>query len=88
MFKWFLAKINFFWRRALSLPIYIYRYTVSPVLGQRCRFYPSCSHYALEAISTHSLLRALWLIGKRLLKCQPWHKGGFDPVPPKKGVKQ
>lgn len=58
-----------------------YRYFISPWLGPRCRFYPSCSSYALEALQAHPFFFALWIISKRLLKCHPWHAGGDDPVP-------
>jgi putative membrane protein insertion efficiency factor len=58
-----------------------YQLAISPLLGPRCRFYPSCSHYALEAIETHGALRGLWLTVKRISRCHPWHEGGFDPVP-------
>lgn len=61
-----------------------YRYGIRPMLGQRCRFFPSCSEYTLEAVQTHGALRGAYLGGKRLLKCQPWHAGGVDPVPEKK----
>lgn len=61
-----------------------YRYGIRPMLGQRCRFFPSCSEYTLEAVQTHGAVRGAYLSGKRLLKCQPWHAGGFDPVPEKK----
>ncbi|MBY0572092.1 MAG: membrane protein insertion efficiency factor YidD [Undibacterium sp.] len=60
-----------------------YQITISPMLGQNCRFYPSCSNYALEAISTHGAAKGCWLAGKRLCKCHPWHVGGIDMVPPK-----
>ena len=58
-----------------------YQLAISPLLGPRCRFYPSCSHYAIEAIETHGALRGVWLTIKLISRCHPWHKGGFDPVP-------
>jgi putative membrane protein insertion efficiency factor len=64
--------------RALIL---VYRYALSPLLGPRCRFYPSCSAYALEAIDRHGALRGLWLAVRRVGRCHPWHPGGYDPVP-------
>jgi len=59
-----------------------YRLLLSPFLGPSCRFYPTCSAYAAEAIRVHGSLRGTWLAVKRLLKCHPWHPGGVDPVPP------
>ena len=59
----------------------LYSYLISPFLGQSCRFYPSCSQYAIEAIELHGCLKGLWLTIKRLSKCHPWHEGGLDPVP-------
>ena len=59
-----------------------YQLCISPLLGPRCRFYPSCSAYALEAIETHGLLRGSVLAVKRLSKCHQWHPGGVDLVPP------
>ena len=58
-----------------------YKLCISPYLGQRCRFYPSCSDYAREAIASHGALRGALLAGRRLCKCHPWHAGGIDPVP-------
>jgi len=58
-----------------------YKLTISPFLGQNCRFYPSCSAYAEIAISRHGVLKGCALTGKRLCKCHPWHAGGVDLVP-------
>ncbi len=59
----------------------IYQYVVSPLLGNHCRFYPSCSAYAVEAISLYGPWQGFWMALKRLLRCHPWHPGGYDPVP-------
>jgi putative membrane protein insertion efficiency factor len=59
-----------------------YQLLVSPLLGPRCRFHPSCSQYALEAIRVHGTARGVWLALRRLLRCHPFHPGGYDPVPP------
>jgi putative membrane protein insertion efficiency factor len=59
-----------------------YQLFLSPLLGQHCRFYPSCSQYAIEAVEAHGVTRGAWLGLKRLLRCHPWHPGGVDPVPP------
>lgn len=61
--------------------IKIYQYTISPLLGSPCRFYPSCSVYAVEAIAKHGVLKGSVLTVKRLGKCHPFHPGGYDPVP-------
>jgi hypothetical protein len=58
-----------------------YQYAISPMLGRSCRFYPSCSDYTLEAIERHGALRGMVLGIRRLIRCHPWHPGGFDPVP-------
>lgn len=60
-----------------------YKYLISPLLGPRCRFYPSCSSYGLEAIQIHGAAKGSYLTLRRLLKCHPFHEGGFDPVPKK-----
>jgi uncharacterized protein len=67
--------------RLLLALIKLYQLCLSPFVGNCCRFYPSCSDYACEALSNHHLGRAGWLIVKRLLKCGPWHSGGLDEVP-------
>lgn len=58
-----------------------YQVVVSPFLGQRCRFYPSCSEYTRQALLVHGPARGLWLGVRRVTRCHPWHLGGFDPVP-------
>jgi putative membrane protein insertion efficiency factor len=73
-------------RYVATLLIRIYQWTVSPLLGPACRFHPSCSHYALEAIDRFGVLRGGWLTVKRVGRCHPWHPGGFDPVPPARGA--
>jgi uncharacterized protein len=67
-------------RWLVVLPIRIYQRLLSPLLGQRCRYYPSCSEYAAQAIRRFGILRGLVLAGWRLLRCNPWSNGGFDPV--------
>jgi uncharacterized protein len=69
-------------RALVVILIRLYQWTVSPLLGPRCRFYPSCSQYALEAVVRFGVLKGAWLGLKRLGRCHPWHPGGFDPVPP------
>ncbi|MBD9354744.1 MULTISPECIES: membrane protein insertion efficiency factor YidD [Methylomonas] len=63
--------------------IKLYKYFISPLLGPRCRFYPSCSSYGLEAIQIHGAFKGSYLTLRRLLKCHPFHEGGIDPVPEK-----
>jgi uncharacterized protein len=68
-------------RRLAALLIRLYQWTVSPYLGPACRFYPSCSQYALEAITRFGIVKGSALTLWRLGRCAPWHPGGFDPVP-------
>lgn len=68
-------------RKLLLGLIRLYQLLISPVLPSSCRFYPSCSHYAADAVSRHGSLKGSWLTLRRLGKCHPFHPGGFDPVP-------
>ncbi|MFI5156307.1 MAG: membrane protein insertion efficiency factor YidD [Chitinophagales bacterium] len=69
----------------LSLPfivlIKIYQIVLSPLIGPKCRFTPTCSHYAVEALKKHGLLKGSWLSLRRILRCHPWGGHGYDPVP-------
>lgn len=69
-------------RKLVILPIRFYRYAISPLMASHCRFFPSCSAYAMEAIELHGSVRGSWLAARRLGRCHPWHPGGYDPVPP------
>lgn len=64
--------------------IRFYQIVISPLTPPTCRFYPTCSHYGLEAINRFGPIKGSWLTIKRIVKCQPFHPGGFDPVPEKK----
>jgi putative membrane protein insertion efficiency factor len=65
----------------LILLLKAYRLVISPLYGNVCRYYPSCSAYALRAVEVHGALKGSWLAGRRLLRCHPWTPGGYDPVP-------
>nr|VFK40742.1 MAG: hypothetical protein BECKSD772F_GA0070984_106915 [Candidatus Kentron sp. SD]VFK46195.1 MAG: hypothetical protein BECKSD772E_GA0070983_106815 [Candidatus Kentron sp. SD]VFK78435.1 MAG: hypothetical protein BECKSD772D_GA0070982_10159 [Candidatus Kentron sp. SD] len=69
-------------RLIVKFLIRLYQYAVSPFFPPSCRFYPTCSAYALEAVERHGCMRGLWLGARRILRCHPWNPGGFDPVPP------
>ena len=68
-------------RRLLATLIRGYQRFVSPAFPPSCRFHPSCSQYALEAVTRYGVLRGGWMAGRRLARCHPFHPGGFDPVP-------
>lgn len=70
-------------KQVLIFFIRVYQKVISPIKPPTCRFYPTCSHYGVEAISRHGALKGSWLTVKRLLKCHPFHPGGMDPVPEK-----
>jgi len=73
-------------RRLLLGAIRFYSRAISPALPPRCRFYPTCSAYAAEAVERHGAARGTWLALRRILKCAPWHPGGVDLVPPAPGT--
>ena len=69
-------------RRFFIFLIDCYKLVLSPFVGQHCRFYPTCSTYAREAIENHGAIKGSYLAARRLCRCHPWHEGGVDPVPP------
>ena len=75
-------------KKILMLLIKLYQKAISPFIPPSCRFYPTCSHYGLEAIEKHGAIKGTWLAVSRISKCHPFHKGGFDPVPEKKSKHQ
>lgn len=75
-----MEKIKYFLRKLIRFPIILYRLLVSPMLKPSCRYYPSCSDYALSAIDHFGIIKGLKLIVCRLLRCHPWAAGGYDPV--------
>lgn len=70
--------------RVFIVLIRAYQYALSPMLGQRCKYYPSCSNYAIEALRVHGVLRGAGLATWRVLRCNPFSDGGVDPVPPRR----
>ncbi|MDH5409131.1 MAG: membrane protein insertion efficiency factor YidD [Gammaproteobacteria bacterium] len=73
-------------QRLIIALIRLYRLILSPFVGQHCRFHPTCSEYAIDAVHQHGTFKGSWLAARRLSKCHPWHEGGLDPVPdPKSG---
>jgi putative membrane protein insertion efficiency factor len=69
-------------KKVLQVPIHVYRKFISPLKPPTCRFYPTCSQYALEALEEHGAVKGSWLAAKRIAKCHPFHPGGIDKVPP------
>lgn len=68
-------------RALLIRVIKIYQYLISPLMSPTCRFTPSCSQYAIEVLAKHGAIRGSWLAIKRVLRCNPWNRGGYDPAP-------
>jgi putative membrane protein insertion efficiency factor len=89
--RWIEPINNFFlirWIRELlvlllTLPVKIYQWVISPILPNTCRYQPTCSHYAIEALRTHGPLKGIIMGTRRILSCHPWGGHGYDPVPPK-----
>ncbi len=71
--------------RALAGAVHVYQWTLRPMIGPNCRFEPSCSHYALAVLRSHGAARGSVLTAGRVLRCNPWNAGGFDPPPPVPG---
>ena len=78
-------KNAFGWKALLSLPfiipIKIYQWVISPLLGPKCRYQPTCSHYAIDALKKYGPIKGFWLALKRISRCHPWGGSGWDPVP-------
>lgn len=74
--------------RCLMAMIKLYQYSISLLLGPRCRFYPSCSNYALQVLQHHGIVKGSWYTLKRLSRCHPWHPGGIDQAPVSDKVKK
>jgi putative membrane protein insertion efficiency factor len=78
--EWLFGRVSRFARMLVSAPIVGYQRVISPGLPRRCRYEPTCSRYAVQALSEYGILRGLVLAAWRLLRCNPWSRGGFDPV--------
>lgn len=76
-----MATINHAISKSIAILIKGYQFALSPLLGNCCRFYPSCSSYSIKALQTHGTLKGSSLAMRRILRCHPWHEGGYDPVP-------
>jgi len=84
MLKMLVDWIRWILIRIMMVPVYFYKYVISPMTPASCRHIPSCSEYALEALKTHGPVKGIYLATRRILKCNPWGTHGYDPVPPKK----
>jgi hypothetical protein len=71
--------VNFI-KKIMIFLIRFYQLCISPLLGNNCRYYPTCSQYAIEAIEKKGIIRGSWMAVKRICRCHPWHNGGYDPV--------
>ena len=71
--------VNFI-KKIMIFLIRFYQLCISPLLGNNCRYYPTCSQYAIEAIEKKGIIRGSWMAVKRICRCHPWHDGGYDPV--------
>lgn len=80
MFRQTVTAVSFIIKKALISLLIAYRYFLSPWLGNRCRFYPSCSSYSLQALEEYGVIKGIYVTGRRLLRCHPWNPGGYDPV--------
>ena len=82
--RWLAAVVRFVWhvpRNILIIVLKLYRRAISPIYGQVCRFFPSCSAYALEAVTVHGAVKGTWVSLRRIVRWHPWNAGGLDPVP-------
>ncbi len=70
-------------RQIFIAPIKLYKKFISPLLGDHCRYYPTCSEYMMQAIEIHGVIKGIMLGTYRIIRCNPWARGGYDPVPPK-----
>lgn len=77
--KWILKVLGWI----LLVPVYIYKYAISPLTSASCRHHPTCSEYAVQALKIHGPFKGFWLATRRISKCHPWGTDGYDPVPPK-----
>jgi putative membrane protein insertion efficiency factor len=83
MFRKVYGRIRWALIRLLMVPVYLYKYLISPMTPASCRHIPSCSQYALKALEIHGPIIGIYLATRRILKCHPWGTHGYDPVPPK-----
>ncbi|MFA6301855.1 MAG: membrane protein insertion efficiency factor YidD [Legionella sp.] len=77
-----MGPINRIFQQIICVPIRLYQYVLRPVMKPCCRYYPSCSEYALNAINNYGISKGIWMASKRIMRCHPWAGSGYDPVPP------